>query len=433
MTLYITRGFRDGNPVSLWFSQIRKAPTNIEGGGMSVTMTSHGLKLLYDAQSVIDMSDEQIDYKLSHELMHILNMHFLRAEQLMMEYGVPKSQFEGQLASLADLPTNHSLQDLPAYPVMKDELMTYEKTDLTYDQYPTFEQIARLLYVPPPPSDKEGSRGTGGEGTGDNNSEGSPGSDSTVVKVYEDGSTEVIQEGSGPTVTIPQIDVPSMEDMTNEVQRINNHVSDTMDKNTGTISQALLDAFSLFEEMNRKKEISAWEMLKRYLTEYRSIDKQSKRSMRRLSRRSMIPPGRVKAEGFSAMVIVDESGSMSDEEVHMAVRFAMRCIKYDNHDKMWYAHWDTKLIGDIEDLKSEQDVKDIKRRACGGTVFTNVFKDEAIREKDVDLYILVSDGELYGDWPEAVPGMPTIWILTTKNGYENWKQEGCGVAVCVDE
>ena len=88
---YVIRGIINDEFVPAFFSSIQKVPANIGLGAAAVTMTENGIKLIYDIHHFAKFSKEEIDFVLSHELMHVLSYHFLRGEELMAEIGVGKS------------------------------------------------------------------------------------------------------------------------------------------------------------------------------------------------------------------------------------------------------------------------------------------------------------------------------------------------------
>jgi predicted metal-dependent peptidase len=144
-------------------------------------------------------------------------------------------------------------------------------------------------------------------------------------------------------------------------------------------------------------------------------------------------PGKKKIKGFSTMMIVDESGSMSDDEVNMAFAYAKKIVLRENNDRLYLVHWDTEPLDDLEELQHESDIDEIERQKCGGTDFKDFYIHEIFHRYDYDLYICITDG-YPSRWPKTDAGKPMVWIITQKGGYEDWqKNHGKDLAVCVHD
>jgi len=133
------------------------------------------------------------------------------------------------------------------------------------------------------------------------------------------------------------------------------------------------------------------------------------------------------------MFIVDESGSMSDEEIQLAFSLVKKVVLRENNDKVYVVHWDTEPQGEITELQYESDLDELERVRCGGTDFKEFFRHEIFHQNDYDLYVCVTDGYPW-EWPQAEADKPVVWIITQQGGYKQWEdQYGEGLAVCVDE
>ena len=100
---------------------------------------------------------------------------------------------------------------------------------------------------------------------------------------------------------------------------------------------------------------------------------------------------------------------------------------------MFYIHWDTEPCSEVEEITNETDMENIERKKCGGTDFTELFSHELVRQQDVDLYVVVTDGWPCG-WPKEEPPGPHVWIITEKDGYKAYQEQyGKGIGVDVSE
>ena len=72
---YIVKGILDDEFVPVFFSNVRKMFARLGMAHAAVVMTENGVKLIMDIDFVCGASDNDLDFTLSHELMHVLNMH----------------------------------------------------------------------------------------------------------------------------------------------------------------------------------------------------------------------------------------------------------------------------------------------------------------------------------------------------------------------
>jgi len=401
----------------------------------AVTMTENGIKLTYDVKYFAKASKEQIDFDLSHELMHVLGLHFLRGEELMAELGIGMSEFYARYAPIADLCVNYSLRDLNDYNEIKKTRLTYEKAGLDYDTYPTFESLVRWLHANPEMGktvfDKLGlSQVKIAIAGGWPNGEPGSGQGPTIVMVDENGMETVINPGDGKTVvTIPEVS----KEAKREVMKDIGEIVKAANRMAGNAPYEIRKAIQQFLDEYNNQVLKGWALLEQLLVGERAINKGSERTYSRLNRRTRLLPGKTRIKGFSAMFVVDESGSMSDDEVQLAFTMVKKVMLQENNDKVYVVHWDTEPTQEVDELQYESDLETLERQRCGGTDFREFFVHDVFYQHDYDLYICVTDG-YPGLWPQVEVDKPLVWIITQSGGYESWKQEcGKGIAVCVDE
>jgi predicted metal-dependent peptidase len=420
---YIVKGILDDEFVPVFFSNIRKVFARLGMAHAAVVMTENGVRLVIDIDFVCGASDDDLDFTLSHELMHVLNMHFLRGFDLMEELQIGTQEFFGYYAKFADLPVNYSLNHLRGCQdrEKKKTLLTYENVNgLEQWEHPTFESIVHFLYknYPPEKAEQLVAEGKGGPG------EGNP----TVIKVNEDGTTEVISKGDGQTVVvIPEIEKETKREHIQDVKDL----VDTAEKTAGTTPHNIRRAIDSFMDIYRESLMTGWDILKGFLVGFRNINKGRVRTFRRLNRRTGLLPGKRHIKGFRALWLVDESGSMSDEDVQTALILGKKAMQRDNSDKMFYIHWDTEPSEEVEEISTVHDIEKIERKKSGGTDFTELFRHPLVLQQDVDIYIVVTDGYPY-HWPDSEPTVPHIWVITDAGGYKEWQDDyGKGIAIDV--
>lgn len=385
-------------------------------------MTENGIRLIYDVEFMEKASKDQIDLVLSHELMHVLNFHFIRADEMMADFGMGKQEFYSQFAPMADLPVNHSLINLPAFEWLKKGGLTYEKASpISYESHPTYESIVKwMLANPKQAQTMKNNLGIGGSGV-------------VVVEINEKGEVKPIsgdpnQKGA-KVVVIPEVTREGKREYTKDLAEL----VKSSQRMAGNAPYELQRAIQNFIDEYNDNVLRGWALLESLLVGERSINKGSIRAYSRMNRRTRMIPGRKKIKGFSAMMVVDESGSMSDEEVNLAFALAKKVVLRENNDKLYLVHWDTSPTGEVEEIKYESDVDELKRQRCGGTDFSEFFTHEVFHRHDYDLYICVTDGYPCG-WPDEEAEKPVVWIITQEGGYDAWaSQYGKGLAVCVEE
>lgn len=109
-------------------------------------------------------------------------------------------------------------------------------------------------------------------------------------------------------------------------------------------------------------------------------------------------------EALTALVAVDTSGSVDDEAVRALVAEVQGVLGAYPHVKATLYYADTQAYGPYE-LRAGDPVPDPE--GGGGTDFRPIFDLLDAHEPDVLIYL--TDG--YGDFPEAAPRVPTLWVV----------------------
>jgi len=389
-------------------------------------MTENGIRLIYSAEFIANAENYEIDYALSHELMHVLNYHFTRGFDMMAEFGIGTKEFFTKYAPMADLPVNYALQDMEGYKKLSNNMLTYSKAGIDYDDFPTFESIVRHMRANPN-EEKKILKNIGFNG---NNIP-------TIIEVDDQGNVTVIQQGNGSSsigdgngvVVIPKVTQEGKREYMRDIAEI---VRSTH-RAAGSAPYEMQRAIQGFLDELDDEFLKGWALLEQLLVGERSINKGYTRCYGRMNRRTKMIPGKKRIRGFSAMMVVDESGSMSDDEVNQAFALAKKVVLRENNDKLYLVHWDTEPTEEVEELQHESDLEEVKRNRCGGTDFSEFFSHDVFKQHDYDLYVCVTDGYPCG-WPKTDPDKPLVWIITQGGGYSQWESGyGKGLAVDVTE
>lgn len=142
-------------------------------------------------------------------------------------------------------------------------------------------------------------------------------------------------------------------------------------------------------------------VLKRFLTGQGRI--QTRRSYKRVSRRYEDLPGKKRTVGLRALVAVDESGSISNEDVKAFHEELVR-INGINTADITAVRFDTTCS---EPVSLARFVGERKRTRRGGTDFRPVFK--LADELKIPMVVLFTDGQ--GEAPPNV-NQKVLWVLT---------------------
>jgi len=113
--------------------------------------------------------------------------------------------------------------------------------------------------------------------------------------------------------------------------------------------------------------------------------------------------------------LLDTSGSMSSEDMAYGIS---QLKSLDQNTEGWLVPADCTIYWDeVTKLKSvkEEDLKKIKIKGRGGTMFSDFFKEYEKNVEPCDFLILITDGYLMEDdiLDMKDPGIPVYWIITS--------------------
>lgn len=160
----------------------------------------------------------------------------------------------------------------------------------------------------------------------------------------------------------------------------------------------------------------------RHAFQRKAIDVGSKNDWKRLRRRQLAMTPRQflprKHDHFPKwVVLLDTSGSMSDQDIANGLKEMQACPK---ESEGWVVpcdavpYWDQKTR-----VKNTQDLKRTKIVGRGGTVFDQFFRE--LPEKigrDLDIVVIISDGDC-GHIPAALrPQCDVLWVITNKREFK---------------
>lgn len=150
-------------------------------------------------------------------------------------------------------------------------------------------------------------------------------------------------------------------------------------------------------------------------------------SYKRLNRRSqgrVIFPGTVDMHP-NVIMGVDTSGSMSEDDYKSVMSEAEGILRQASRSKNGLKIFNVDT--EITNVTTVRSVRDIKFRGGGGTMMASAFKyvDSLPKKEKPDIFVLGTDGFLYGDDWKNIEGYVrkgryrTIILVTEKHGFEN--------------
>jgi len=445
---FIIQGIIRNDHVALFFSTIRAVGYRGHNSSFAVAMTESGITLLYNEDIITTLSKDEIRFALSHELMHVLNLHFMRSQEYADTYGIPLTQMQTGFMPYSDLPVNYSLREYSGFQSMQAKYgcLTYETLRLEPDKYPALEsvydyirnnqdkmpqQTIQVVLI-----DEDGNLsnpdGTSyeqdddGEDQSEENKINGNGRDGTIPGQGQSQGQNDKNNNGKTTVLIPKVSQEAMKEIAKEIK----DRTDAVSKAIGSLPAEFKAAYDWFDDMYTGMAMTGWRLLEHYMVGYRSRSNVKKLSFRKLNRRTGMLPGKQYEKGFSVLFVVDESGSMADEEVITAFQLAKKSCLRETNDRVYIAHWDTDLFGEIEEVKHVHELKDISRKKVGGTMFGTMFSNKKILACDVDLIVVVTDGET-NSWPDKRAPVPCVWVITGKSGLSYYNQYGKDIMVYV--
>lgn len=212
-----------------------------------------------------------------------------------------------------------------------------------------------------------------------------------------EGDSILISEGG---MLLKAQKVPKEEASASEINALRADIAQIFSetKMDGGISEGLEDGIN---ETVRDVRIDWRVILKRFLTGRGKMI--VRKTYKRQSRRYEELPGTKRSVGVSALIAIDESGSVSDALVKQFYQELTEINKITGIS-MLVTRFDTRCS---EPVPLSTFVTDSRRAKRGGTDFRPIFK--LADERKIPLVIIFTDGD--GEAPTAV-NQNTLWVLT---------------------
>ncbi len=126
-----------------------------------------------------------------------------------------------------------------------------------------------------------------------------------------------------------------------------------------------------------------------------------------ITRRASVYPGRRKKREGEAVVAIDTSASISDEDLANAAAVFEKLRDSGKFKTLTVLHCDAEICA-VEQFTKRQRIK-LNPKGGGGTSFVPVFEWINENKPNTDLLVYITDG--YGEFPSKT-GTPTIWCIS---------------------
>ena len=373
-----------GNGIITFLSLIAKEPT-FDIPSMVSIPTSNGAVLYYNPLFVLELSDPELMFYSTHEFVHLVTDTFARSEIIKEDNHLTPLLFNTKIAPYFDIIVNDMLSDMPGFAIAntKGELLHSRAREEIVPPCLRFQKTIEAL---------------------------------TTVIIN---NIQVIPERVAPEIEFAaaraNASPTELEDIAAVLEKA---MTDNKDPSLpGSISRLINSNIHRASLTQRKNSKALWQQVTQSVRITRAAALQRKRSMRRINRRTMLPPGRVFERGFRVLFLLDESGSVNDTFIRFAFEMIEHAALGDKADSIGLAHWDTNLVR--FDIITKGVKPDLKRVAHGGTAFSNIYTNKEIRAFMPDMCIVVTDGEC-NEWPKGRIPYPTVWIINTEHGMRTW-------------
>ena len=345
-------------------------------------------------------TDEQIAI-LKHEMLHIINLHIVRQkdrDHKKWNYGT-------------DISINQLIPNIPV-DGLQPEKFGFEKNlnaEQYYDMIPTnYEGSSEDGEGE---GESSGSCSSSGQGDGEGNGSGSG--------EPQDGDDDVIDNEQKLKDMIAKALNAAQEGMVGDhgkwqesegdeqaAKEITRQMTETATNKSRGMSPSECDQaiqmLKMKEQINWKKE------LRRIVGNRKAFTKLTiKKNDRRFPGRKDLR-GKTKNHVADILVILDVSGSMSDEEIMYGLN-EIKAIaeKAGAGVKIMQVDTEPKIVEDFDPK-----AKEFSRRGYGGTYLWPAVEMAVEKKIRFDAVVMITDGYIESTWDGNIPRVPFIWLVT---------------------
>lgn len=329
--------------------------------------------IYYNPLMFLNLSLRQMENTIKHEILHIISMHLIRAKGL-------KGQYSNLALNMAmDLVVNKYLDYLPPYSTTLE--WVNHKYSLSLKPYAPFEYYAEKL---------QEAIHAKGEDQEDLKEDGS--SKDLFETDYDARNTHDLWEVSS------DVDDKTLQEFTEKVVN---------EAQKGELPTYLSNIITTLK--NSKGELP-WNL---YLNRLMgSMESNKKRTITRRDRRQpdrLDLRGQLRSHKANIAVVMDISGSISDDEFKQAMKEVLSIVKNYNRE-ITLIECDN-IIRRVYKVKSIKDIKE-RMHQRGSTRFSPVF--EYANQNKINLLVYFTDGKGEDKLHIIPKGYPVLWIISGK-------------------
>lgn len=333
----------------------------------SVTFKGAKYVIAFNPFIYLSLTTDQMLSTIKHEIHHVIALHLIRAKGL-------KGTYSNLVINMAmDIVANQYLNYLPPYATTIEWVNSHYKLNLK--PYNPLEYYAERIQ--------------------------------RELNLEEDSETEEREESG----IEKEYDLAKTHDQWREIKDIDDKtLQEFTEKFASEAIKGTIPVYlsSMLKDLNREKGEIPWNIYLKKLIG--TLESKKKKTITRRNRRQpnrLDLRGELRSHVAKITVVIDISGSISDEEFNQAMKEVLNIVKNYNHE-ITIVECDTE----IRRVYKVKGIKDLKERTItgGGTKFTPVFK--YINSTDTNILIYFTDGKGEEKLSTIPSGYTTLWLIS---------------------
>lgn len=378
------------------------------------TACTDGRGITFGTKFLDELSDEELDFVMMHEIMHIVLQHCQRCDDR-----------DGEAFNIAcDIVVNSNIllennMDLKSITLKKYGESMHLTPSGKEGHYHTAEEVYEML---PKSGKKKVGAGGSGDGNGKDGDEKGEGSGCAMGRAGKIQAERKVQQGCWDDhsrwgmleedETLRDVWVKRFEDAAESIS-----IRDPSN------SRGLLPMFAkrMLEELHKAQ--TDWRTILNDFIQEEVVDYSFSPPDRRFDDSPFfLPDFNGKDEKVEDILfMIDTSGSMSDKMITAAYSEVKGAIdQFDGKLRGWLGFFDAAIIEPIE-FSNEEEFRVIRPAGGGGTDFQIIFEYVATRmEKHPASIIILTDGLCPFPQEKLAMGIPVLWLLNNEEVDPPW-------------
>jgi predicted metal-dependent peptidase len=376
------------------------------------TACTNGERVLYSAEFIESLPMPAVVGLVIHEIAHPLLGHLDRGKR--MDPEMANVAFDYEINNLIEVYNKDASRKiiLPAEALINVEKYGNEAGEVIYKKL--LEEQKNNPPPPPPrptpPPDGDGENNTEGNGGSDDDNDSDSGKPKPPPKSGKGKGKGNPQASSNGMFEQPSGDDKHQNDVATRWREIMSSSIQTA-KLRGTMSGDFLQKFSNLSE----SPVSLRDLLERYVCEFAMSDDSTKSDKRWLANHDMCVSGMESERHGTIVFVKDTSGSITDAILKTACSVIQDAVNTLNASRLVVLDVDAEVC-DVQEFMPNEDIP-LTCKGRGGTDFRPAFDWVRDNASDARVLIYLTDG--WGDFPQEVPDIPTLWLSwdLSESGY----------------